>query len=213
MTKSRRTASTSPSQRITAAIIEKLEQGTKPWVNQSPEHRPGRLVINFFDWPESKAANYPLAYEKILRDVKPDRQVRKDNGDFKLRKPLPQRWWQYAEKRPALYHAIGRGQLYDTHPTGWKSDSGKLERVIVFATGATKYPCFTLVPNEYICAHTRFTISEVARSQILKRLALLNKERHEAEASKTTTLKTVKSKQSSGPDDAGDLFARRERAE
>ena len=32
MTKSRRTASTSPAQCITAAIIEKLEQGTKPWV-------------------------------------------------------------------------------------------------------------------------------------------------------------------------------------
>ena len=32
MTRSRRTASTSPAQRITAAIIEKLEQGTKPWV-------------------------------------------------------------------------------------------------------------------------------------------------------------------------------------
>ena len=32
MTKSRRTASTSPAERITAAIIEKLEQGTKPWV-------------------------------------------------------------------------------------------------------------------------------------------------------------------------------------
>lgn len=32
MTKYRRSASTSPAQRITAAIIEKLEQGTKPWV-------------------------------------------------------------------------------------------------------------------------------------------------------------------------------------
>ena len=32
MTKSRRTTSTSPAQRITAAIIEKLEHGTKPWV-------------------------------------------------------------------------------------------------------------------------------------------------------------------------------------
>ena len=32
MKKSRRTASTSPAARITAAIIEKLEQGTKPWV-------------------------------------------------------------------------------------------------------------------------------------------------------------------------------------
>ena len=32
MTKSRRTASVSPAGRITAAIIEKLEEGTKPWV-------------------------------------------------------------------------------------------------------------------------------------------------------------------------------------
>lgn len=32
MKKSRRAASTSPAQSITAAIIEKLEQGTKPWV-------------------------------------------------------------------------------------------------------------------------------------------------------------------------------------
>ena len=32
MTKSRRAASVSPAQRITAAIIEKLEHGTKPWV-------------------------------------------------------------------------------------------------------------------------------------------------------------------------------------
>ena len=32
MKKSRRAASTSPAQSITAANIEKLEQGTKPWV-------------------------------------------------------------------------------------------------------------------------------------------------------------------------------------
>lgn len=123
-------------------------------VNQSPEHLPGRLVINFFDWSEEKAAKFPLAYDKVVRDVKPERQVRKDNGEYKLRKPLPQRWWQYAEKRPALYHAIGRGDLYSSHPAGWKPGSVKFERVIVFATGATKYPCFTLVPNEYICANT-----------------------------------------------------------
>ncbi|MBY8335361.1 ArdC-like ssDNA-binding domain-containing protein, partial [Qipengyuania pacifica] len=32
MTRSRRAVSASPAHRITAAIIEKLEQGTKPWV-------------------------------------------------------------------------------------------------------------------------------------------------------------------------------------
>lgn len=123
-------------------------------VNQSPEHRPGRIVLNFFDWPEEKAAGFKVAFEKILRDVKPERQIRKENGEYKLRKPLPQRWWQYAEKRPALYHAIGRGEQYDAHPVGWRDGSVELERVIVFATGATKYPCFTLVPNKYIYANT-----------------------------------------------------------
>ena len=116
-------------------------------VNQSPEHQPGRLVINFFDWPEEKASRFPLAYEKVVRDVKPERQKQKDNGAKKD-------WWLHLRPRPELFHAIGRGALFSNHPAGWKPDSVKFERVIVFATGATKYPCFTLVPNEYICANT-----------------------------------------------------------
>ena len=56
MTKSRRTASTSPAQRITAAIIEKLEQGTKPWVKpwrgvpdgESDTMRPRQSELSFF---------------------------------------------------------------------------------------------------------------------------------------------------------------------
>ncbi|MDX2401503.1 hypothetical protein, partial [Microbacterium algeriense] len=31
---------------------------------------------------------------------------RKPNGDFVLRRPLPERWWQYGDKRPALRRAI-----------------------------------------------------------------------------------------------------------
>jgi len=123
-------------------------------VNQHPEHEPGRYVINFFDWSEDDAAAFLSAYEKIVREVKPERQRTNDKGEFELRKPLPQRWWQYAEKRPALYHAIGRGSLYHSHPSDWIDDSHRLERVIVFATGATKYPCFTMVPNKYIYANT-----------------------------------------------------------
>ena len=60
---------------------------------------------------------------------------------------------------------------------------------------------------------TRFTMSDAARGQILAKLALLNKARHEAEVSEKAAQKPRKSKQSSGPDDAGDLFTRRERAE
>ena len=34
------------------------------------------------------------------------RQERKQNGEFKQRYPLPQRYWIYAEKRPKLYRTI-----------------------------------------------------------------------------------------------------------
>ena len=42
----------------------------------------------------------------------------------------------------------------DSHPKNWEPNDHKFPRVIVFATGATKYPCFTFVPNEYVCANT-----------------------------------------------------------
>ncbi|MCK0154898.1 BREX-1 system adenine-specific DNA-methyltransferase PglX [Alcanivorax sp. S6407] len=124
-------------------------------VNQSPVHQPGRKVINFFDWDEVGAENLQSAYEHVKKYVKPVRQrLKDDSNEYALRSPLPQRWWQYAEKRPALFHALGRGDSFMKHPKGWDKSQIPLERVIVFATGATKYPCFTLVPNSYVYAHS-----------------------------------------------------------
>ncbi|MCR5862327.1 hypothetical protein LRS05_09295 [Flavobacterium sp. J372] len=82
-------------------------------LNSDPEQRPSRWVINFFDWDEEKAKTYPDCYEIIEKLVKPERQRWKIDsagneivGTYALRKPLPQRWWTYGEKRPALYKAI-----------------------------------------------------------------------------------------------------------
>lgn len=82
-------------------------------LNNSPAQRPSRWVINFFDWPEEKAKTYSDCYEIIERLVKPERQrwvLNKDGneniGKYALRKPLPEKWWIYGEKRPALYQAI-----------------------------------------------------------------------------------------------------------
>jgi hypothetical protein len=75
-------------------------------VSNHPEHATRRWVINFHDWSESEAAEYPLAFKKIVRDVKPERQKRGARGEFVLRKPLPQRYWQYADKRPAMVRAL-----------------------------------------------------------------------------------------------------------
>ena len=38
--------------------------------------------------------------------VKPERQERNANGEFKKRRPLPQLYWIHAEKRPKLYRTI-----------------------------------------------------------------------------------------------------------
>jgi len=75
-------------------------------VNSSTECTASRWVINFFDWSVERARTYAAALSKIERDVRPERQRRKPNGTFMLRNPLPQRYWHYADKRPALYRTI-----------------------------------------------------------------------------------------------------------
>ncbi|MFC8257501.1 Eco57I restriction-modification methylase domain-containing protein [Streptomyces sp. NPDC057291] len=77
-------------------------------VNTHVRQGSNRWIINFHDWSIDAAQDYPKAYEKILREVKSERQRRGPSGEYVLRKPLPQRYWQYADKRPALTAALAR---------------------------------------------------------------------------------------------------------
>ena len=95
---------------------------------------------------------YKLPYEWIEERVKPERQRRNDHGNFTLRSPLPERWWQYGEKRPALYHAIGRSYHFEKHPKGWKPTKNQMERVLV-CSKVTKYLSFAFVPVDWIFSH------------------------------------------------------------
>jgi hypothetical protein len=108
-------------------------------LNNNPDQSPSRWVINFFDWPEEQAKHYPDCYEIIERLVKPERQRwatdKNGNeivGDYALRKPLPEKWWIYGEKRPALYRTIA-----------------PLERVLVVPRVA-KYPLFTFMETSLV---------------------------------------------------------------
>ena len=151
-------------------------------LNSSPEQKPSRWVINFFDWPLDRDAegswlnstdkekkeffnlghvpsdypgkvvsSYPQLYEVISEMVRPERQRLDENGDFVLRRPLPIRWWQYADKRPALYHSIGRGDCFARHPKGWRAFP-KLSRVIVTSL-VQSYLKFAIVSNDSVFAH------------------------------------------------------------
>ena len=76
-------------------------------LNSRPDQSPSRWVINFFDWTEDHCADtYPNVFEVIRDKVMPERTRRDENGEFVLRKPLPQKWWIYADKRPKLYRTI-----------------------------------------------------------------------------------------------------------
>ncbi|MBV9229308.1 MAG: restriction endonuclease, partial [Chloroflexi bacterium] len=75
-------------------------------VNTHPDQSPGRWVINFHNWPLELAETYLDCMRIIQEKVKPERQRKNTKGEYVLRKPLPQRWWMYGEKRPALYTTI-----------------------------------------------------------------------------------------------------------
>ena len=114
-----------------------------------PEQKPSRWIISFWDWDESKASQYKLPFQKVAQDVRPIRQRKKEDGTYKLRNPLPQRWWQYADKRPALFHALGRGNLFESHPEEWKNVQFPLRRTLVLSR-VSKHGTFCFIPNEYI---------------------------------------------------------------
>jgi len=110
-----------------------------------PNQSPTTFVINFFDWPLDRenapkdysgpvASDYPDCLSIVEELVKPERTRRKANGQFALRKPLPQKWWIYSDKRPALYKRIAG-----------------LRRVL-FHSFTGKYVIFDFVPAGYVYA-------------------------------------------------------------
>lgn len=121
-------------------------------LNSDPQQRPSRWVINFWDWPEARARNYKKPWAWVEERVKPERQRRDENGNFVLRRPLPERWWQYGDKRPALYHAIGRGHAFEQHPEGWRTDAKPLPEVLA-TSFVGKYFGPSVVPNNAVFSH------------------------------------------------------------
>ncbi|WP_035758456.1 Eco57I restriction-modification methylase domain-containing protein, partial [Granulicoccus phenolivorans] len=75
-------------------------------LNSRPDSSASRWVIDFNDRPQQDAESYQLPYARVQEAVKPERQRLKPDGTYALRRPLPERWWQYGEKRPAMRRAI-----------------------------------------------------------------------------------------------------------
>jgi len=88
--------------------LDRSAEGSWLRASEDEKHamlRKGRVSSDF---PEKVAADYPDCLSIIDEKVRPERTRRKPTGEFALRYPLYERWWQYADKRPALYRALSR---------------------------------------------------------------------------------------------------------
>src|SRR5699024_4990971 len=68
-------------------------------LNSRPDASPSRWVIDFNDWSESRAAEYSLPFQRIVKSVKPERASK-----AKAVRDAP--WWQFFRARPALRRAM-----------------------------------------------------------------------------------------------------------
>ena len=69
-------------------------------LNSRPDQSPARWVINFRDWPIEQAQEYVAPFEVVERLVKPQR-AQNNRAIYR------DRWWQFAETRPAMRRALG----------------------------------------------------------------------------------------------------------
>ncbi|OIN50026.1 ATP phosphoribosyltransferase regulatory subunit [Pseudomonas azotoformans] len=118
-------------------------------VNSNPEQKTNRWVIKFWDWPEQKACEYKLPFERVLNLVKPERDRLGGNPSAEGRK---KKWWLFGRDAKALYHAIGRGCNFEQHPKAWRPDMPVTEKVLACSL-VQNHLKFALIPNNQIFAH------------------------------------------------------------
>lgn len=68
-------------------------------LNSRPDQSPSRWVINFFDWSEEKAREYPDCFKIVEELVKPERQT-------KAKDVREAPWWQFWRLRGEMFNAI-----------------------------------------------------------------------------------------------------------
>lgn len=100
-------------------------------LNGDPEQRPGRHIINFFDWTVEQASTYQEPFARVAQLVRPVRANDK-------RAARRDRWWQYAERASGLYRGL----------TGMKH--------CFVAAATTKHLSFSRSPVDRVFTHALY---------------------------------------------------------
>lgn len=176
-------------------------------LNTSPTLSASRHVINFFDWPRSRslngswndlsideqqaarregevpldypgrvAADYEFVFSIVRERVFPERSKVNRESNRKY-------WWQYGEKRPALYGAIA-GSKY-----------------VLVCPIVSKYVSFAWVPGTWVYAHRLVVFAYCGDSDF----AILQSNIHEAWARKYSS--TLETRINYSPSDVFETFA------
>lgn len=115
-------------------------------LNSDPEQKPSRWVINFWDWPEKKAATYKEPYEWIKENVYLERLVKSKEKSYR---DIMSMWWLFWRHRPELYHVIGRGHHFECHPNNC-SPNGALSSKVIAITRVSKTLAFSFVDSNIV---------------------------------------------------------------
>jgi len=104
-------------------------------VNDSPEQKSRRYIINFGEMSEAEAKEWPDLYGIVFRKVKPYR-------DGLKRDAYRNRWWQFGEKQTALYASIqGFERVLVLSRVGQQAAFAFLDANLVFADSLVVF-CF-----------------------------------------------------------------------
>jgi hypothetical protein len=114
-------------------------------LNSSPSLEASRWVINFFDWSEEQARDYPDCFRLVEERVKPARERLKNKPKEK------QYWWRYERRGVELYQAV----------------SGYERVLVIAATSKVVQPAF--VPTGQVFSHALavFSYDEVGDFGVL----------------------------------------------
>ena len=129
-------------------------------LNSDPEQKPQRYIINFWDWPKSKAEQYEIPFEILESTVKTYRETEINESKTRVR----ENWWLYEASGKDMFQQLGVCKFLGKN----KVQDKNLKRAIAIAR-VSKTGAFALVnPKAVFAEVTVFATEELTLFGVLQ---------------------------------------------